>query len=62
MFRLIFWCAVLFLALSFFGISIQAIVNSPAGQANLAFISHLAMVAWNWLVTQIQTAIGSTSA
>ena len=48
--RLAFWTIVLFLALSFFGISIQAIVNSPAGQANLAYLAALFSPAWQWLV------------
>lgn len=39
--RLVFWISVLFLALSFFGISIQSIVNSPIGQTNLAYLSDL---------------------
>ena len=39
--RFVFWISVLFLALSFFGISIQSIVNSPIGQANLTYLSDL---------------------
>ncbi len=39
--RLLFWIGILFLALSFFGISIQSIVNSPIGQANLTYLSDL---------------------
>ena len=39
--RLLFWIGVLFLALSFFGISIQSIVNSPIGQANLTYLTNL---------------------
>ena len=39
--RLLFWIGVLFLALSFFGISIQSIVNSPIGQANLLYLTNL---------------------
>lgn len=41
MLRLVFWAFILFLALSFFGISIQAIVNSPAGQENLSYLLNL---------------------
>ena len=48
LFRLVFWILVLFLALSFFGISIQAIVNSPAGEANLAYLSSLLSQFWLW--------------
>ncbi len=50
MIRLAFWLFVLLLALSFFGISLQAIVNSPAGQANFAYTYNLLLQAWDWLV------------
>jgi len=49
MFRTIFWIFVLLLALSFFGISIQAIINSPAGQANFTYVLSLLSQAWQWL-------------
>lgn len=47
--RTIFWLFILFLALSFFGISIRSIVESPAGQANLAYLVYLMISAWHWL-------------
>jgi len=50
MFKLIFWLFVLFLALSFFGISIQAIINSPAGQENINYIFNLINQGWQWIV------------
>ena len=39
--RVLFWISVLFLALSFFGISIQSIVSSPIGQTNLNYLADL---------------------
>lgn len=54
MLKLIFWLFVLFLALSFFGISIQAIVNSPVGQENLAYLAYLSAQGWHWLVSYAQ--------
>lgn len=48
MFKLIFWMLILLLALSFFGISLQAIVNSPAGQANFSYLLDLLSRAWQW--------------
>ena len=51
MLRLILIIVVGVLALSFFGITIQSIVNSPAGQANFAYIWQLLVLGWNWLVT-----------
>lgn len=60
MIKLIFWVFVLVLALSFFGISIQAIVDSPAGHANVAYLSHLIaqvwsfiVQAWSWIVVNV---------
>jgi hypothetical protein len=50
MFKLIFWLLVLILALSFFGISIQSIVNSPAGQANIAYVLNLLSEGVTWVV------------
>ena len=48
MFKAIFWLFVLLLALSFFGISIQAIINSPVGQANFAYVANLLSQLWQW--------------
>ena len=53
MLRLIFWGFVFVIALSFFGISIRAIVESPAGQANLAYLLSLGVSAWHWLVLNL---------
>ncbi len=50
MLKLIFLLFVLVLALSFFGISIQSIINSPAGQANFGYLYHLLVQGWQWLV------------
>ena len=58
MFHLLFSLFVLFLALSFFGISIEQIINSPAGQANIAYLStllsSLTAAAWHWLLLQVR--------
>ena len=53
--KLIFWTLVLILALSFFGISIQSIVTSPAGQANFSYVFSLLTQAWHWLLTFIHS-------
>jgi len=50
MLRLLFWLAVLLLALSFFGISIQSIVNSPTGQENFGFVYQIALQIWNFIL------------
>ncbi|MFA5998131.1 MAG: hypothetical protein WC814_01975 [Candidatus Paceibacterota bacterium] len=54
MIRLVFWTFVLLLALSFFGISIQAIINSPAGQANVSYLLDLLSQAWLWATQWIR--------
>ncbi|HQT82784.1 MAG TPA: hypothetical protein PLW99_01385 [Candidatus Paceibacterota bacterium] len=54
--KLVFLVLVLVLALSFFGISIQAIVNSPAGQANFAYLFNLLHQAWLWATAWIRPA------
>jgi len=57
MLSLIFWAFILVLGLSYFGISVEAILNSPTGQQNIAYISHLLSDAWVWLQPYIQPAI-----
>lgn len=54
MLKLIFWVFVLLLALSFFGISIEKIIMSPAGQANFGYAIHWVLVGWNWFIGTIQ--------
>lgn len=56
--KLFFWVLVLVLALSFFGISIQAVVDSPAGRANFAYIAQLAIQGWDWIVGFVKSRIG----
>jgi len=50
MVKTVFWGFVLFLAISFFGISLKAIIESPAGQENLAYLAQLATAFWHWLL------------
>lgn len=57
MLRTIFWAFVFLLALSFFGISIQAIVNSPAGQANVSYIMNLLSQLWLWSTAWIRPMV-----
>ncbi|MFA6519460.1 MAG: hypothetical protein WCT41_01395 [Candidatus Paceibacterota bacterium] len=46
--KLVIWVLILLLALSFFGISIQAIVSSPTGQANFNYIFSILQQLWQW--------------
>lgn len=50
MLKLAFWIFVLVLALSFFGISLKAIIASPAGQENFAYLFSLIVAGWQWFV------------
>jgi hypothetical protein len=47
MVRLIILLAVLILALSFFGISIRTIVESPTGHDNFTFMWELVKTGWH---------------
>jgi hypothetical protein len=51
MFKLILWIIVGVLALSFFGISLKAIINSPAGQENIAYSWELLILLWQWIIS-----------
>lgn len=54
MIRLVFWLFVLFLALSYFGISVEQVVNSPAGQQNITYLGYLWSLFYAWLIAQVQ--------
>lgn len=54
MLNLIGWIFILVLGLSFFGISIEAIIHSPAGQANFGYLLDLLSLIWQWLITNIE--------
>lgn len=54
MIRLAILVVLLILALSFFGISIESIVNSPAGQQNIAYVSGILTDLWNWIVATVE--------
>jgi hypothetical protein len=53
MMNLIFWIFIFVLGCSFFGISIQAIIESPAGQANFGYLLHLLTLLWQWSVVHL---------
>lgn len=62
MLRTAFWLFVIFLALSFFGISIERIIESPAGQQNIAYLTSLALSAWHWLVAHWEQIVAKVEA
>ncbi|HVW82710.1 MAG TPA: hypothetical protein VHC68_02075 [Candidatus Paceibacterota bacterium] len=54
MLKLIILIVIGVLALSFFGITIQSIVNSPAGQANFHYIGSLLAMLWAYIFFYLQ--------
>jgi hypothetical protein len=53
MVRLIVWIVVGLLALSFFGISLEALYTSPTNQENMSFLTKLFMEGWNVIADQL---------
>ncbi len=58
MLRVIVGVIVLVLILSFFGVSIPGIVDSPIGQENFGYLRDLAIAGWQWLIDLGNTLIG----
>ncbi len=54
MIKLIVYIIVALLALSFFGISLQQIVQGPTAQANFHYVFDLAVLGFNYLVAYVQ--------
>lgn len=46
MVRLIIWIVVGLLALSFFGVSLRSLIDSPTNQENVSFLSQLLHQGW----------------
>lgn len=57
MVRLIIWVVVGLLALSFFGVSLRSLYNSPTNQENLSFLSQLLHQGWTSLVAWFHAVI-----
>ena len=55
MWNFILWILLFVLGLSFSGISLEAIVNSPAGQANFAYLLHLLSQLWHIFIDYLVT-------
>lgn len=61
MIRLIIWVIVGLLALSFFGISLRALVDNPTNQDNLSFLTNLLEQGWDYIVAWVEGIIDSLS-
>lgn len=55
MIRLIIWIVIGILALSFFGISLRHIVESPTNQDNFTFAFDLVRVGWQVIVEWLKS-------
>ncbi len=53
MFKLIIWIVIGLLALSFFGISLQKLVEGPTTQANFHFLFDLLLEGWDYIVAWV---------
>lgn len=58
MLKLIFWIVVGVLALSFFGISLRSIIESPAGQENFGFLWDAVVSGWHLIVSLLNGLFG----
>ena len=45
--RLVIYIVIVLLIISYFGLNIRAIVNSPAGQENFTYVQELMINVWN---------------
>ncbi len=61
MVRFLIILAILILALSFFGISIRSIVQSPVGHDNFTFMWELIRTGWHIIVGWVQLVITTVS-
>ncbi len=59
MIRFVIFIGILVLAVSYFGISLRHIVESPTGQDNLSFVWDLISNGWNILVGWISSITNS---
>ena len=57
MLRIIFWVVVAVLFLSFFGISVQGLIENPTTQTNFGFVLSLVEEGWNTLWGAISGAV-----
>lgn len=51
MIRLVFWTVVIVLFLSFFGISVQSLFESPLAQNNLAYLWDLIVFGFRYIIS-----------
>lgn len=62
MVRLIIWVVIGLLALSFFGVSLQALVENPTNQNNLQYLGSMLEQGWDYLVAFFETLLSPFTA
>ena len=58
MIRLVIWIIIGLLALSFFGVSLQALVENPTNQNNMSYLFMLLKDGWDYLVAWLSATFG----
>lgn len=56
--HLIIWVIVGLLALSFFGVSLQALVENPTNQNNMTYLANLLSDGWNLISAWFEATFG----
>lgn len=57
MLRIIFYTILVVLMLSFFGVSIQSIVHSPAGQANFGYLGSIIVAVYDFFANLVTAGL-----
>lgn len=57
MIRIAFWTVIIVLFLSFFGISVQSLFESPLAQNNLSYVWNLVVSGFRFIVTLVAPVI-----
>ncbi len=57
MVRLIIWVIIGLLALSFFGVSLQALVENPTNQNNMQYLGNMLEDGWDYMVAWVEALI-----
>ncbi len=61
MVRLIIWVVIGLLALSFFGVSLRALVENPTSQDNISYLGNMLESGWDYLVAWFETLLAPFS-
>lgn len=57
MIRIAFWTVIMVLFLSFFGISVQSLFESPLAQSNLSYLWNMVVSGFRFIITSLAPVI-----